>query len=630
MEPLKGFFLSFDWFTYNPRESASEQYFRLQRQAGWTGPSKNHPEQKLAWGSYMTAVVRQFNASFGVDDDDLATWHRLLAHIGIASPPKTVDGCKSLMRGKYINLIDLIDARDDPSQIIEHFESEVHLSDYTKKNYKIFPRDHVDAGALLKYLLRNIDFPSPYCVDPSGDLDSLRSWWRGARVRGAGTSRGRDAATRGRSDWDKGQGGWDKGQEHRYNPRESASDQYSRLFREAKWHRDHEDQKIAWENYLTAIVRQFNASFGVDDDDLPTWHRLLAHIGIESPPRTVKGCKRLIHGKSINLIDLIDARDDPSTVIEQFTSEVSLSGYTKEKRKFFPREHVDAGALLQYLLRHILYPDPTRVDPDTQPLKEDKKEKKKKGKGGGRTREQNPADSIQAVGRPLSIMPNYPMIYAYYYYYNYLLSLQYISGSVASYYGHLSMTRNKKKCKTMGPLETFFKRYSWFKYDPHESASAQFYRLTREAGWTREDHKRKVAWENYLEALVKQFNFSYGDDENDLTSWHSLLARINDDDLPETVKECKSLIKGKFINLVDLVDARDNPGRSIRQFPSEVQLSQYTLSEHKVFPRDHVAAGSLLKYLLRNILSPSENRRNFAIGRGGRGGKKNRRGGIKL
>jgi hypothetical protein len=70
------------------------------------------------------------------------------------------------------------------------------------------------------------------------------------------------------------------------------------------------------------------------------------------------------------------------------------------------------------------------------------------------------------------------------------------------------------------------------------------------------------------------------------------------------------VIHGKFINLVDLVDARDDPGRIIQRFDSEVALSRYTLDEHKVFPRNHVNSGSLLKYLLRKILSPDSNRRD--------------------
>ncbi|KAJ3574215.1 hypothetical protein NP233_g1917 [Leucocoprinus birnbaumii] len=298
MEPLKDFFLSFEWFTYDPHQSASEQYFRLQREAGWW---REHPDQKTAWKGYLSAIVRQFNASFGVDDDDLTTWHRLLAHIGITCPPQSVSGCKALMRGKFINLIDLIDARDDRSRVIRHFESEVKLSEYTKEKNKVFPRKHVDAGALLKYLLRNIIHPDPNRVDP-------------------GTQPTREEKKKKK----RGNEGESSREQADY-VQVSASAQFYRLTREAGWTREDPRQKEAWEDYLEALVLQFNFSYGDDENDLTSWHTLLARIHVVDLPKTAKGCKRLIDKKFINLVDLVDARDDPEHFIPEFSSEVELT-----------------------------------------------------------------------------------------------------------------------------------------------------------------------------------------------------------------------------------------------------------------------------------------------------------------
>lgn len=63
------------------------------------------------------------------------------------------------MKSKYINLIDLEDARDDDARIIKHFATEEELSDYTRKECKVFPKDHIEASPLLKYLLRDIENP---------------------------------------------------------------------------------------------------------------------------------------------------------------------------------------------------------------------------------------------------------------------------------------------------------------------------------------------------------------------------------------------------------------------------------------------------------------------------------------
>lgn len=76
-----------------PGQSASAQFKRLRDEAGW---DKDDDENDRAWQSYRTALVRQFNATYSVDEDDLAAWHALLRHIGVNNPPSTVEECKKV------------------------------------------------------------------------------------------------------------------------------------------------------------------------------------------------------------------------------------------------------------------------------------------------------------------------------------------------------------------------------------------------------------------------------------------------------------------------------------------------------------------------------------------------------
>ncbi|XP_006460537.1 hypothetical protein AGABI2DRAFT_220577 [Agaricus bisporus var. bisporus H97] len=163
MQPLEAFFRKYRWFIYVPGQSASAQFKRLRDEAGW---DRDDDENDRAWQSYRTALVRQFNATYSVDEDDLAAWHALLRHIGVNNPPSTVEECKKLINGKFINLIDLIDARDHNVDII-HFATEQQLSEYTRETKKIFPREHEEAGTLLRYLLRHIMHPDPNRRDPT-------------------------------------------------------------------------------------------------------------------------------------------------------------------------------------------------------------------------------------------------------------------------------------------------------------------------------------------------------------------------------------------------------------------------------------------------------------------------------
>jgi len=82
---------------------------------------------------------------------------------------------------------------------------------------------------------------------------------------------------------------------------------------------------------------------------------------------------------------------------------------------------------------------------------------------------------------------------------------------------------------------------------------------------------------------------------------------------------------GTHVNLVDLVD-----DGVATVFTSVEQLSNYTKSSGKYFPRENLHAGDLLKCLLRHILDPSkdsgrtQNRtRGRGRGRGNGGGNGN-------
>ena len=68
------------------------------------------------------------------------------------------------------------------------------------------------------------------------------------------------------------------------------------------------------------------------------------------------------------------------------------------------------------------------------------------------------------------------------------------------------------------------------------------------------------------------------------------------------------------MDLVDVFDTDD----IVTVFPTVQALSTYTKDTGKYFPRDHIAAGSLLRYLLRQILNPQMDG-SGTRGRGARG-----------
>ena len=75
------------------------------------------------------------------------------------------------------------------------------------------------------------------------------------------------------------------------------------------------------------------------------------------------------------------------------------------------------------------------------------------------------------------------------------------------------------------------------------------------------------------------------------------------------------------VNLVDLVA---NSGE-VTIFSNVEELSEYSTSTGKIFPREEAHAGELLTYLLRHIFDPSKDARRGSVRRGqrnrGKGGR---------
>ncbi|KAJ3574230.1 hypothetical protein NP233_g1918 [Leucocoprinus birnbaumii] len=166
VEPMEEFFTSFSsQFQYKPDEPAAAQMARLRKALKRIHKNKEEGEikaiLKAAQDHYKTALVRQFNKSYGTNVDDLAldAWYKLLQRCGITPLPGTAKACKKILKRKYINLVDLHDARDDPDRQVIHFKTEHQLSCYTKEEEKYFPRDHPEASSLIKFLYRDIRFP---------------------------------------------------------------------------------------------------------------------------------------------------------------------------------------------------------------------------------------------------------------------------------------------------------------------------------------------------------------------------------------------------------------------------------------------------------------------------------------
>ena len=119
--------------------------------------------------------------------------------------------------------------------------------------------------------------------------------------------------------------------------------------------------------------------------------------------------------------------------------------------------------------------------------------------------------------------------------------------------------------------------------------------------------------------MVHQFNQIYGTDEHDIGAWQALCARLGVEDVPETLAGCRQvrsnfylcfttnrrnqqLVMATHVNLVDLTQAVD-PTTKVKVFPNVEELRKYSIRQKKVFPKDNLEAGSVLRKLLRQFFA---------------------------
>ncbi|KAF8260807.1 hypothetical protein EI94DRAFT_874457 [Lactarius quietus] len=162
------------------------------------------------------------------------------------------------------------------------------------------------------------------------------------------------------------------------------------------------------------------------------------------------------------------------------------------------------------------------------------------------------------------------------------------------------------------PLEAFFSQYPNFQYQPLNSPVVEFDRLCELHKWKKNDRKRRGAREEFQNAMTEEFNDLYGSDENDINNWYKLCHVLRITPVPDTLQKCRAVVRGKHVNLVDLVHGSK---AEVVQFKTVGELSKYTLETGKIFGRESARDGGVLRALRRHIFEPARddrisNRRN--------------------
>ena len=102
------------------------------------------------------------------------------------------------------------------------------------------------------------------------------------------------------------------------------------------------------------------------------------------------------------------------------------------------------------------------------------------------------------------------------------------------------------KKKSGSPLKRFFAKYSssGFTYSPEEPVIEGFNRLCDVLGLDpndKDDDQVTAVRDKLRDAMVLQFNSTYGTDVASVTSWQSLCRVLGVSPVPTTLDECKKV-----------------------------------------------------------------------------------------
>jgi hypothetical protein len=159
------------------------------------------------------------------------------------------------------------------------------------------------------------------------------------------------------------------------------------------------------------------------------------------------------------------------------------------------------------------------------------------------------------------------------------------------------------------PLDRFFLSFRSFEYDRSLPPATSWKRLQQHRRWKKGNKQGEREWERYQAALEEEVRFLFGK-VDDIQAWHTLCKAVGITEPPDTIKECKAIIRKTHVNIVDLIDwaRRGGEGAAVKVFKRVYQLADYTLRQGKIFPKKdiHSSEGErnvVLRHCLRQIFS---------------------------
>ncbi|KAJ6505546.1 hypothetical protein C8R45DRAFT_861220 [Mycena sanguinolenta] len=146
-------------------------------------------------------------------------------------------------------------------------------------------------------------------------------------------------------------------------------------------------------------------------------------------------------------------------------------------------------------------------------------------------------------------------------------------------------------------MSTYWNAHPDFVHNPAAPLHQEFKLLAAQCGWNRREAQYKREWER---CAREEFAHHFGRDENRLAGWQAMCATVGVKEVPESIKQCKLLLRTTWINIFDLLDAK-RTGRPVKKHASAKALREYTKQTGKIFPKKEAKSNQFLKAWLIKV-----------------------------
>jgi len=149
-------------------------------------------------------------------------------------------------------------------------------------------------------------------------------------------------------------------------------------------------------------------------------------------------------------------------------------------------------------------------------------------------------------------------------------------------------------------MTSWFAKYPEFEPDPVAPLLVEFSRLAIHQNWEEGSKKYRKEWGN---CVGENFTTEFGQNASNLAGWQALCIEVGITDVPTSITGCRKALRGVFVNIVDLVDAR-RTGTPVKRHASMKALRAYIKKTGKIYPKKAAKKNGFLKAFLITVFGP--------------------------